>query len=118
MNVVVLMGRLGRRPEVKTSKAGSSVVSFSLAVQTRVKDGSEWKTETDWHDCVAFGRLADRLGECDKGDDVLVHGKLRRREWTDKNGEKQRRTEVIADDLKTFAKQAGGGTYESGGAPF
>jgi len=116
MNVVVVMGRLGRRPEVKQSRGGSGVVSFSLAVQVRVKSGEQWQTETDWHDCVAFGRLAERVGECDKGDEVMVHGKLRRREWTDKSGVVQRRTEIVADDVRTFTRQTG--VVESGGAPF
>lgn len=115
MNVVVLMGRLGKRPEVKQSRGGSAVCSFGLAVQTRVKVDGEWKSETDWHDIVCFGRQAEWLGDVDKGDEVMVQGKLRKREWTDKAGQVQRRTEVVAEEVKVFARRV---TVDTGGATF
>lgn len=95
-NQVRLDGHLGKTPELKELDGGSKVIKLSLATKESHKDDSgKWKTDTDWHRCVAWGRNAERIAEkCVKGDRVIVEGKLKTRNW--KDGEHNRSTtEVI-----------------------
>lgn len=95
MNRVCLMGRIGRDLELKKTNSGVSVVSFPLAVDRNGKEGG-----TDWIDVVAWRGTAEVLcNYADKGRMIGVEGRLQMRDWTDKNGNKRRSAEVVADNV-------------------
>ena len=115
MNKAILMGRLGRDPELKTTQAGGAVVSFSMATNEREKQGDQWVDATEWHYVVAFGRTAELIAErCRKGDPVLVDGKMKTRKWTGKDGVEKQRTEVLASTVQFLARLGAG---EAGSGP-
>lgn len=113
MNKAILMGRLGRDPEVKWTQAGGSVCSVSVATNEREKQGQEWVQVTEWHAVVVFGRTAELMVErLKKGDSVLVDGRMKTRRWTGKDGIEKMRTEVIADRVQ-FLGRLGAGERDS-----
>ena len=102
VNKVILVGNLGKDPEVKYTPSGVPVAKFSLATNERFKDkGGEWQDRTEWHSIVAWQRLAEIVGEyVKKGSKVYIEGRLQTSSWEDKqSGEKKYRTEIIAHDL-------------------
>src|ERR1051326_6875189 len=102
VNKVILVGNLGKDPEIKYTPSGVPVAKFSLATNERFKDkNGEWQDRTEWHNIVAWQRLAEIVGEyVKKGSKVYIEGKLQTSSWEDKqSGEKKYRTEVIAQDL-------------------
>lgn len=101
LNKVILIGRLGRDPEIRYTPQGMPVVHFSLATnEVRTKNG-ERQEYTEWHNVVVFGRLAEVCGEyLNKGRLVYVEGSLRTRSWEDRNGNRQYTTEVVAQSVK------------------
>jgi len=101
MNRVLLIGRLGRDPEVKALPSGRSVANFSLATDEPVKkpDGS-WERRAEWHKLVAWGTTAETVGKYfRKGSWMAVEGRLQTREW-EKDGAKRYSTEVVIDRLE------------------
>ena len=105
MNKAILMGRLGRDPELKRTQAGGAVVSVSLATNEREKQGDAWVDVTEWHYVVAFGRTAELMSErLRKGDPVLVDGRMKTRKWTGQDGVERQRCEVVASDVRFLAK--------------
>lgn len=102
VNKVILLGNLGKDPEVKYTPSGLPVAKFSLATNERYKDkGGEWQERTEWHNIVAWQRLAEIVGEyVKKGSKLYIEGRLQTHSWEDKqSGEKKYRTEIIASDL-------------------
>src|SRR5690349_5642164 len=102
VNKVILVGNLGKDPEVKYTPSGVAVAKFSMATNERFKDkGGEWQDRTEWHNIVAWQRLAEIVGEyVKKGSKVYIEGRLQTSSWDDKqSGEKKYRTEVVAHDL-------------------
>jgi single-strand DNA-binding protein len=102
VNKVILVGNLGKDPEVKFTASGVPVARFSLATSERFKDQSgEFQERTEWHSIVAWQRLAEIVGEfMSKGSKVYIEGKLQTSEWKDRlSGEKKYRTEIVAKDL-------------------
>ena len=102
VNKVILIGNLGKDPEIKYTPSGVAVAKFSLATNERYKDKSgEWQDRTEWHNIVAWQRQAEIVGEyVKKGNKLYVEGRLQTSSWEDKqSGEKKYRTEVIAQDL-------------------
>lgn len=99
LNKVTLIGNLGRDPEVRTTQAGSPVVTFSLATGQAWKDKTtgERKESTDWHNIVVFNEGLGRIVEqyCRKGSKIYVEGQLQTREYTDRDGVTRRTTEVV-----------------------
>ena len=105
MNKAILMGRLGRDPELKRTQAGGAVVSVSVATNEREKQGDAWVDVTEWHYVVAFGRTAELMSErLRKGDPVLVDGRMKTRKWTGQDGVERQRCEVVASDVRFLAK--------------
>jgi single-strand DNA-binding protein len=101
INKVILVGNLGRDPEVKTTEQGIRIAKFSLATTEvyRDKDGSR-KEQTEWHNVVAWRNHADYCERnLKKGSTVYLEGKLHTRNWEDQNKVKQYRTEVVVDNL-------------------
>ena len=102
VNKVILVGNVGKDPEVRYSQSGTPVANFSLATNERFKDrNDEWQERTEWHSIVAWQRLAEIVGEyVAKGSKVYVEGKLETTSWEDRqSGERKYRTQVVARDL-------------------
>ncbi len=102
VNKVILIGNLGKDPEVKFTPNGVPVAKFSLATNERYKDkAGEWQDRTEWHNIVVWQRLAEIVGEyVKKGSKIYIEGRLQTSSWEDKqSGEKKYRTEIVAQDL-------------------
>ena len=102
VNKVILIGNLGKDPEVKYTPSGVPVAKFSIATNESYKDkGGEWQERTEWHNIVAWQRLAEIVGEyVKKGSKLYVEGRLQTSSWEDKqSGEKKYRTEIIANSI-------------------
>lgn len=116
VNKVILLGNLGKDPEVKYTPSGVPVAKFSLATNERYKDkGGEWQERTEWHNIVAWQRLAEIVGEyVKKGSKIYIEGRLQTSSWEDKqSGEKKYRTEIVASDLVLLSGRGeGGGEHE------
>jgi single-strand DNA-binding protein len=98
LNKVILIGNLGRDPELRYTPGGSPVAEFSLATNDKWKDKEGNPQErTEWHNIVAWGRQAEICGEyLNKGRQVYVEGRIQTRSWDDKDGNKRYKTEVVA----------------------
>ena len=118
VNKVILIGNLGKDPEVKYTQAGMPVAKFSLATNERFKDKEgQWQDRTEWHNIVAFQRLAEIVGEyLKKGGKCFIEGSLRTSSWDDKEtGQKKYKTEIIANDLVMLSGRGEGAGDDSGG---
>ena len=107
VNKVILVGRLGADPEVKYTPAGRAYANFNVATNAVWKDqeGNQ-KDRTDWHRVVAWGKLAEIIGEyLKKGSSVYLEGRLQTRSWDDQNGLKRYITEVVATDMEMLGKK-------------
>ncbi len=114
VNKAILVGHLGKDPDVKYTASGTPVATFSLATNERFKDKSgEWQDRVEWHNIVAWQGLAEIAGEyLSKGSRVYVEGKLQTSSWQDRqSGETKYRTEIVARELVML----GGGNGESSG---
>lgn len=110
VNKVILLGHLGKDPEVKYTPQGTPLARFTLATNDRYKDkAGNWQDRTEWHNVVAWQRLAEIAGEyLKKGRQVYIEGALRTNSWEDKTtGEKKYKTEVVALDLVLLGGGAG-----------
>ena len=100
LNRVVLMGRLGRDPDVRYTQSGTKVASFSLAVDRDFKDKATGERLTDWIDVVAWRQTAEFAGKWfRKGQMAVVEGRLQARDYTDRDGNKRRAVEIVADSI-------------------
>ena len=101
VNKVILLGRLGKDPETRYMTNGEAVTNFSLATSESWKDKAGVKQEkTEWHNCVAYKRLAEVVGEyVKKGSQLYVEGKLTTRKWQDKEGKDRYTTEVLVNEM-------------------
>ena len=116
VNKVILIGNLGKDPEVRHLENGTAVASFSIATSESYKDknSGERITNTDWHNIVIWRGLAEVAEKyLHKGDKVYIEGKLKTRTWQDKEGATRYTTEVVADNMTMLGKvgdNAGGGS--------
>lgn len=111
VNKAVIVGRLTRDPEVRTTPGGQTVTNFSLATSTSWKDAAGQKQEkTEFHNIVAWGKRGEVIGQyCTKGQELFVEGRLETRSWDDKEtNKKMYRTEIVMDNFE-FGQKAGGG---------
>lgn len=121
VNKVILVGNLGRDPEVRYSTEGSAVCNISIATTSNWKDKSsgERREETEWHRVVMYNRLAEIAGEyLRKGRPVYIEGRLRTRKWQNKEGQDQYTTEIIADQMQMLGGREGMGGAEGGGGNY
>ena len=125
LNKVLLIGNVGRDPEVRHLEGGASVASFTLATTERYRErgSGENKEITEWHNIVAWRQLAD-LAEnyIRKGSQIYVEGRIRTRSWDDQNGQKRYTTEILADTIQLLGRRGdntvpSGGAYNDPGAP-
>ena len=119
INKVVLIGNLGRDPEIRRLENGSAVGKFSIATNENYKDkAGEWQTQTEWHDIVVWRHLAERAEkDLKKGKLVYVEGKLTHRKWQDKEGVDRYTTEVVANVLRLLEKRESSGNYNQSNFP-
>ena len=115
LNKVMLIGNLGRDPEIRYTQAGSAVANFSLATTDRWTDRQGQRQErTEWHDIVAFDRLADLAQSyLKKGKPVYIEGRLQTRNWEDQQGQKRYRTEVVATNMQFLDSRPAGNDSSS-----
>lgn len=111
LNKALVIGRLGRDPEVRYTQGGQAVANFSVATDERWKGkNGEQESRTEWHRVVAWGRQAELAGEfLSKGRQVYVEGRLQTREWEDREGQKRRTTEIVATNIQFLDKGGNGG---------
>jgi single-strand DNA-binding protein len=110
MNYVALSGNLTRDPEMRATKSGSTILTFGIAVNDRVKNGStgEWEDYPNFFDCVVFGKRAESLSRIlAKGMKVALGGKLRYSSW-EKDGQRRSKIEVIVDSLDFMSRKGEG----------
>lgn len=119
MNRAILLGNLGRDPEMRSLSDGSAVANLSLATSERWKDKNtgERREKTEWHRVVAFGRLAEIMSQyLRKGSKVLIEGKITTRKWQDQSGVDKYTTEIVAEKMEMIdSKDSGSGRGSSGG---
>jgi len=118
VNKVILVGRLGKDPEIRSTPSGTSVAKFSIATDDRYTDKSGEKQErTEWHNITAWGKLAEICGQyLKKGKLVYIEGSIRTDSWDDKEtGQKRYRTEIVANAMQMLDRKGdengGGGSY-------
>jgi single-strand DNA-binding protein len=124
VNKVMLLGNVGKDPEMRATQGGMVIASFSLATADRAKDATgNWVDKTEWHNLVCFGRTAEIVRDyVKKGSQLFVEGKITNRSWDDKeSGQKKYRTEIIVNELSLLGGRgeggsAGGSGQYSGGA--
>jgi single-strand DNA-binding protein len=118
VNKVILIGNLGRDPEVRYAPSGSAICNVTLATSRQWKDktSGEKQEETEWHRVVFYDRLAEIAGEyLKKGRPVYVEGRLKTRKWTDKDGVEKYTTEIVADQMQLLGSREGMGGGDEGG---
>lgn len=121
LNRIIIMGRMARDPELRHTQSGTAVSSFTLAVDRDFKDKQTGEKVTDWVDVVAWRNTAEFVSRYfTKGRMAVVEGRLQMRDWTDKDGNKRRTAEVVADsvyfgDSKRDGESSYQGGYSSGG---
>jgi single-strand DNA-binding protein len=118
VNKVILVGNLGRDPEVRSLPSGQPVASFSVATSRRFKDRDGQRQEqTEWHNVVCFGKQAEIAAQyLTKGKQIFVEGRIQTRSWDDKtSGEKKYKTEIVCENFQMLGGGAGGGARGGGG---
>jgi single-strand DNA-binding protein len=119
VNKVILLGNVGKDPEIRSTPGGTIVANFTLATSDRFQDAQgNWQDRTEWHTLVAFKRTAEIVRDyVKKGSKLYVEGKIQTRSWDDKeSGAKRYRTEIIVNDLSLLSgRDEGSGGASQGG---
>ena len=109
VNKVILLGNAGKDPDIRHLEGGVTVASFSLATSEsfRDKNSGEKREQTEWHNIVMWRNLAESVekSELKKGDRVYLEGKIRKREWQDKDGNKRSTVEIVADTFTIITRR-------------
>lgn len=114
-NKVILMGNLTKDPEVRYTPSGAPVASFSLATNRKYKQGDEVKEEVCFIDIVVFGKQAENCGKyLNKGNGVVIDGRLSQRRWESEDGQKRNKHEVVAESIRFLPKRPAG-SQDGGG---
>jgi len=119
LNKVMLIGRLTRDPEARSTPAGQSVCSFSVATSRKWNDQQGQKQEkTEFHNIVAWGKLSDICSQyLTKGKQIYIEGRLQTRDWEGQDGVKRYRTEVVMDNMIMLGSKGDGGPSSAPAAP-
>ncbi len=110
LNKVILIGNLGRDPELRYTQSGQAVANFTLATTESItKRDGEREDRTEWHRIGAWGKLAEICGEyLSKGRQIYVEGRIQTREWEDKEGNKRWTTEIVARNMQMLGRRSEG----------
>lgn len=115
-NKVILMGNLTRDPEIRYTPSGTPVATFSIAVNRRFRQGEENREEVTFVDIVVFGKQAESCGQyINKGDTVLIDGRLQQRRWETENGQRRNKLEVVAQSVQFVPRRGSASTQGPGG---
>ncbi len=119
LNKVILIGNLGRDPELRYTQSGQAVANFTLATTESItKRDGEREDRTEWHRIVAWGKLAEICGEyLSKGRQIYVEGRIQTREWEDKEGNKRWTTEIVARNMQMLGRRSEGTDAGDPGEP-
>ncbi len=121
LNKVMLIGNLGKDPEVRYTTAGTPVASFSIATSEKFKNkAGEWEERTEWHNITLWSRLAEIAGEyLAKGKTVYIEGRLQTRKWQDRDGKDRYTTEIVGEKMQMLSGkgEGGGGNRQGGNRP-
>jgi single-strand DNA-binding protein len=111
LNKVMLIGNLGKDPELRYTASGTAVASFSVATTEKFKGKSgEWEEKTEWHNITLWARLAEIAGEyLSKGKTVYIEGRLQTRKWQDKDGKDRYTTEIVGEKMQMLSGRGEGG---------
>ena len=112
VNKAIIVGNLGRDPEVRYSASGAAIANVNIATTESWKDKQTGETvdKTEWHRVVFFGRLAEIVNEyLKKGSQVYIEGRLQTRKWQDQSGQDRYTTEIVASDMQMLGGRGGGG---------
>jgi single-strand DNA-binding protein len=110
VNRVILVGNLGRDPELRYTQSGQPLTRFSLATNERFKQGDDWQERTEWHRVVVWGKQAENCAQyLQKGRSVYIEGRLQTRDWEDKEGNKRQTTEIVAQTVQFLGGRGEGG---------
>jgi single-strand DNA-binding protein len=115
LNKVMLIGNLGRDPEMRYTPSGKPVTSFSMASsRSWISSDGERKEETEWFNIVAWGNLAEICNQhLSRGQQVYIEGRLQTRSWEDANGQRHFRTEVVANEMIILGNRSGYNNHSS-----
>lgn len=118
MNRVILMGRLARDPEIRSTQSGVSVCNFTVACERRIKDhDGNWTSNADFIPCVAWRQQAEFVNRYfSKGDRILVSGSIQPRSWEDDKGNKRYATEIVVQEVE-FCESKKDGEHSEDGEP-
>ena len=125
VNKAIIVGNLGRDPEVRYSASGNAIANVTVATTDSWKDrqSGERQERTEWHRVVFFNRLAEIVAEyLKKGSQVFIEGRIQTRKWEDKDGNERWTTEIVANEMQMLGSRGGGGMQggpadDSGAAP-
>jgi len=112
INKAILVGRLGKDPDLRYAPSGTAIASFSIATNHSLKnEEGGWTDKTEWHNIVTFGRTAEFAGEyLKKGRLVYIEGRLQTSSWEDQQGQKRYKTEIVALDLQSLGSKGDSGS--------
>lgn len=124
INKVILIGNLGRDPEIRYTTGGAAIANVTIATSESWKDKQtgEQQERTEWHRVVFFARLAEIVGEyLKKGSKIYIEGRLQTRKWQDKSGQDRYTTEIVANEMQMLDSRGGGagsaGDFDQSGPP-
>lgn len=118
VNKVILIGRLGKDPELRYTPGGQAVASFSVATSERWTDKNNQRQErTEWHNIVAWGKLGELANQyLKKGNPAYIEGRITTRSWDDRDGNKKYKTEIVANSIQFLGSGGGAGAADMGAA--
>lgn len=118
VNKVILIGNLGKDPEIRYTPAGMAIANFTIATsETRPNKDGQKEEKTEWHKIVTFGKLAEICGEyLAKGRQVYIEGRIQTRAWDDKEGNKRYTTEIVANQMQMLGPKGSGSGAGAGAA--
>ena len=114
-NFVIIIGNLGKDPEVRQTNNGNTAVNLAVATTDKFKDQQgNWTEKTEWHRIIAFGTRAETMGKyLRKGSPVYIEGQLQTRSWDNKDGQKQYTTEIVMRDFQFLGSKGDSGASDS-----
>ena len=117
VNKAIILGNLGKDPELRHTGGGTAVCNFPVATSKRYQDkGGEWQEKTEWHSIVVWGRQGENCAKyLAKGRTVYVEGRIKTREWQDKEGGKRYSTEIVANTVQFLRSGDGGSSSGNSG---
>jgi single-strand DNA-binding protein len=108
VNKAILIGNLGRNPEIRYTQSGMAVANFSIATTERTKKDDEWVDQTEWHNIVTFGKMAENCEKyLSKGSSCYIEGRIQTRKWDDKEGVTRYTTEIVAANVQFLSGGSG-----------